>query len=186
MDLDSRTGWAYAAVLAAGLGSYAFFSGPGAPEPPAPVAAAVAPAPAVLFSPKRGGAARVVGLVGGAKKEVRMAAYSLTHEEIISSLVWAKRRGADVAVVVDPSSTKAALQLKSHSVPVRVDSRHHIMHNKYLVLDGKTVETGSFNYTKSADESNAENVLVLAGQPALAAEYLKDWKEHWDHGRDPE
>jgi hypothetical protein len=48
-------------------------------------------------------------------------------------------------------------------------------------VDGRTVEQGSFSYTKAAEEKNAENVLVNWDNPKLADVYLKDWKRHWDH-----
>lgn len=40
--------------------------------------------------------------------------------------------------------------LARQGVPVRIDSRYAIMHNKFMVIDGVTVQTGSFNYTRSA------------------------------------
>jgi hypothetical protein len=43
------------------------------------------------------------------------------------------------------------------------------------------VQQGSFNYTKAAEESNGENVLVNWSNPKLAEVYLKDWKRHWEH-----
>ena len=44
-----------------------------------------------------------------------------------------------------------------------------------------TVEQGSFNCTRAADESNAEIVLVNSDNPKLAEVYLKHWKRHWEH-----
>lgn len=44
------------------------------------------------------------------------------------------------------------------------------------------VLTGSFNFTKAAEESNAENVLVLK-DPDLAARYLANWEEHQAHSQ---
>jgi phosphatidylserine/phosphatidylglycerophosphate/cardiolipin synthase-like enzyme len=51
--------------------------------------------------------------------------------------------------------------------------------NKFLVIDGVHVQTGSFNYTKSAEERNAENVIVLWNQPAVASAYLREWDRLW-------
>jgi phosphatidylserine/phosphatidylglycerophosphate/cardiolipin synthase-like enzyme len=42
------------------------------------------------------------------------------------------------------------------------------------LLDGETVITGSFNFTKSAEIRNAEN-LVIIHDPVLAAQYLQNW-----------
>ena len=66
-------------------------------------------------------------------------------------------------------------------IPIRIDSKHAIAHNKVIIVDGHTVQQGSFNYTKAAEEKNGENVLVNWNNPKLADIYLKDWKRHWDH-----
>jgi len=50
-----------------------------------------------------------------------------------------------------------------------------------LVIDGHTVETGSFNYTTAAAKHNAENAIVIANDQALAKRYAKDWDLHWGH-----
>jgi len=52
---------------------------------------------------------------------------------------------------------------------------------KVIIVDGRTVEQGSFNYTRAAEESNAENVLVRSNNAKLAEVYLRDWRRHWDH-----
>ena len=49
-----------------------------------------------------------------------------------------------------------------------------------MVIDGETVITGSFNFTKAAEESNAENLLVIRDKE-LAERYTKNWQEHAEH-----
>jgi phosphatidylserine/phosphatidylglycerophosphate/cardiolipin synthase-like enzyme len=61
-----------------------------------------------------------------------------------------------------------------------IDARHAIAHNKVMVIDGQTVLTGSFNFTKAAEERNAENLLVLRGRE-LASKYTANWREHRQH-----
>jgi phosphatidylserine/phosphatidylglycerophosphate/cardiolipin synthase-like enzyme len=91
-------------------------------------------------------------------------------------------RGIDVEVVVDKSNVTArytaATFLANQGVPVRVDYRYAIMHDKFIVVDGSTVEEGSFNYTAAAESRNAENVLVLHDS-AIAAKYGKEWERLW-------
>ena len=58
------------------------------------------------------------------------------------------------------------------------------MHNKFLVIDGVHVQTGSFNYTTSAQERNAENVVVLWNQPAISAAYGREWQRLWREADD--
>jgi phosphatidylserine/phosphatidylglycerophosphate/cardiolipin synthase-like enzyme len=49
-----------------------------------------------------------------------------------------------------------------------------------MVIDGETVITGSFNFTKAAEENNAENLLVIHNKK-LAERYTKKWQEHEKH-----
>jgi len=51
-----------------------------------------------------------------------------------------------------------------------------------MVLDGKVVITGSFNFTKSAEESNAENLLIIRDK-VLARLYLANWQQHREHSK---
>jgi len=67
-------------------------------------------------------------------------------------------------------------------VRVLVDARHAIAHNKVMIIDGQTVITGSFNFTKAAEENNAEN-LVLIHNPAVAEEYVQNWSSHAEHAQ---
>jgi phosphatidylserine/phosphatidylglycerophosphate/cardiolipin synthase-like enzyme len=63
---------------------------------------------------------------------------------------------------------------------VKIDSVHAIAHNKVIVIDGETVITGSFNFTKAAEENNAENLLII-NDKKLAEQYIKNWQKHAQH-----
>jgi phosphatidylserine/phosphatidylglycerophosphate/cardiolipin synthase-like enzyme len=90
----------------------------------------------------------------------------------------------DVQVVVDKSQQgeryTSATFLANMGIPVRVDTRYAIMHNKFIVVDDQSVQTGSFNYTSSAAQRNAENVVVLTGMPQIASSYTREWGRLWD------
>lgn len=63
-----------------------------------------------------------------------------------------------------------------------IDANHAIAHNKVLVIDGETVLTRRFNFTKAAQTRNAENLLILR-DPALATQYTKNWETHRQHSQ---
>ena len=65
----------------------------------------------------------------------------------------------------------------------KIDSAHAIAHNKVMIIDGETLITGSFNFTRAAEESNAENLLVIHDKP-LAVKYLRNWQDHARHSED--
>ncbi len=140
----------------------------------------------VAFSPKGGATDLVIKTIRSANQSIRVLAYSFTSAPIAQALVDAHKRGVDVEMVVDKSQKSerytSATFIANAGIPIRIDFKHAIAHNKVLVVDGHTVQQGSFNYTKAAEQSNAENVLVNWNNPKLAQVYLKDWQRHWDHG----
>ena len=69
----------------------------------------------------------------------------------------------------------------SHAgIPTLIDDKHAIAHNKVMVLDGQTVITGSFNFTKAAEQNNAENLLVIRDK-TIAEKYTANWRAHAEH-----
>jgi phosphatidylserine/phosphatidylglycerophosphate/cardiolipin synthase-like enzyme len=139
----------------------------------------------VAFSPNGGATNLVIKVLHSAKTSIRVLAYSFTSAPIAQALVGAHKRGVDVQVVLDKSQKSerytSATFVANAGIPIRIDSKHAIAHNKVVSVDGHTVQQGSFNYTKAAEQSNGENVLVNWNNSKLADVYLKDWTRHWDH-----
>jgi len=127
----------------------------------------------------------IVDQLNGAKKTVLVQAYSFTSAPIARALVDAHKRGVDVQVILDKSQKTerytSASFLANEGVPTYIDPMHKIAHNKVMIIDGQTVITGSFNFTKAAENGNAENLLVISNAPKLAARYTSNWKEHLGH-----
>ena len=77
----------------------------------------------------------------------------------------AYNRAVDLQVILDKSQPKqpytSATFLTHAKIPVSIESKHAIAHNKVMIIDGNTVITGSFNFTKAAEEKNAENLLII-------------------------
>jgi len=147
----------------------------------------VAPAVDVLFSPRGGCTDRIVREIGAAKKSVRVQAYSFTSARIAKAILEAKKRGVECQVILDKSQeTQQYSELDffaNQGIPTWIDDRHAIAHNKIILLDDETVITGSFNFTKAAEESNAENLLVIKGDADLAAKYRENFGKHLEHSR---
>lgn len=127
-------------------------------------------------------------MIKSAKTQIRVAAYSFTEPAIGKALLEASKRGVDVAVVVDRdhngrrNGPSLAGFLASNGVQIRVTSAFKIMHNKFVVVDGETLQTGSYNYSRAAETGNAENVLVIGACPHLAKAYQREWEYLWGTG----
>jgi phosphatidylserine/phosphatidylglycerophosphate/cardiolipin synthase-like enzyme len=119
-----------------------------------------------------------------AKQTVYVQAYSFTSAPIAKALVEAHKRGVKVQVILDKSRRTekySSADFVAHAgIPVQIDAAHAITHNKVMVIDGETVISGSFNFTKAAEERNAENLLVIRSKD-LAAKYLENWQKHAGH-----
>jgi phosphatidylserine/phosphatidylglycerophosphate/cardiolipin synthase-like enzyme len=142
----------------------------------------------VHFSPSGGCTASVVNAVGDAKETVFVQAYVLTSDPIAQSLAAAKRRGVDVRVLLDDQGAKSKgsdmLWLLSQGVPCLLDKAHEIAHNKTIIIDGRTVVTGSFNFTAQAESRNAENLLIIQDE-RIAKTYAANFLLHQKHSISP-
>jgi phosphatidylserine/phosphatidylglycerophosphate/cardiolipin synthase-like enzyme len=142
----------------------------------------------VAFSPRGGAEELVIKTLHSARREIRLMAYSFTSPSVVRALLHAKKRGVDVAVVVDhKSNVDAERSMKARSalstlhgagIDVRTLDAFAIAHDKVIIVDGETVQTGSFNYSAAAENRNSENVLVAWRNPQLASIYLAHFQRN--------
>lgn len=129
----------------------------------------------VFFSPNGGAEAAIIRTIDSAQKQILVQAYSFTSEPIATALVRAKHRGCDVRIILDKRQRTAHHSqwrlLAFHGIPVYFDTRVALHHNKVMIIDSATVITGSYNFTRSAEKRNAENLLVVR-DTVLARYYL--------------
>lgn len=144
---------------------------------------------AIGFSPEGSAQKAILNLINSAQHEIRVSAYSFTSPEVVKALIKAKRRGVDVKLVVDyKGNTKkasvAAMNLVVNAdIPIKTIKKYAIHHDKFIIVDRVSVETGSFNYSRSANSRNSENVIVLYNMPQVANQYLMHWTSRWNDGK---
>ena len=166
----------------------------------------IAPDIRVFFSPHGGCTEAVMDAIREARKSVLVEAYAFTSRQIGEALIDAKRRGVHVEVLLDKSQAEVresdadmiakggiplftmegeeirashrAGRFTSHAPRGHLakEPRHGIAHNKVMIIDEAKVITGSFNFTRSAEEYNFENLLVISNDPPLANAYTAMWK----------
>ena len=138
----------------------------------------------ICFSPKGGCTEAIVKEISHAKSEIDIQAYSFTSVPIAKALVDAHKRGIKVEAILDKSQKKekytSATFLNNSGNPTYIDSKHAIAHNKIMIIDKEIVITGSFNFTKAAEEKNAENLLIIRNKK-LAETYMNNWNRHSEH-----
>lgn len=130
----------------------------------------------------------IIFLIREARETILVAAYSFTSKPIATELVEASKRGVKVYVVADDKANKskytAVTFLANNKIPVRLNDKYAIMHHKFMVVDSKHVQTGSFNYSAAANNRNAENILVLWNNQGIAHEYSIEWSTLWNESKD--
>ena len=145
------------------------------------------------FGPDGDAEALILRFIAKARCSIRVAAYAFSSPRIVDALAAAARRGLDVRLVVDFKHNVAednkgighralATMVGAHAA-ARTNDRYRLLHDKFIVIDNRHVQTGSYNYAQSAN-SNSENVIVSWDNPPLAARYLKHWQSRFDDGVD--
>lgn len=142
---------------------------------------------AIYFTPPAGSAGGLIKHIDASKKTIKVMAYGFTAIPLSEALVKAHRRGVKVQLLQDEKSagnnSDAVNQLIAAGIEVRSDGKHAIQHNKVMLLDDDIVITGSYNFTKSAEVRNAENIIILKSAYA-AKRYADNWVAHWGHGEE--
>jgi phosphatidylserine/phosphatidylglycerophosphate/cardiolipin synthase-like enzyme len=142
------------------------------------------------FSDGDQAAEHVIAAINRTRSTLDVAMFDLTHADITAALDRARRRGVKIRVVTDNGQARDLRSqipyLRSRGIPVRLSGGYRgersIMHDKFAVFDRQTVETGSFNWTSSADRYNFEN-LIFISSPAIAARYQSEFERIWAQAR---
>lgn len=163
----------------------------GATESGACPAVNATPSREAAFGPEAGAEALILKVIDCARTSIRMGAFALSSPVIVDTLIAAQRRGVNIQVVADyrhnviddpkGRGRNALTRLSSAGIAVRTNAGYRIHHDKIMIVDARTVQTGSYNYAASANQ-NSENVLVIWNDPALAAQYLTHWESRFKEG----
>lgn len=139
-------------------------------------------APEVFFCPEDSCADHLIEKIDSATSQIDIAIYSFTHDEIADALIRASERGVKLRVLVDFTQAQNKYsedkRLAKNGAEVKTVKGSGIMHNKFIVIDSRIAGTGSFNYSRNADESNDEN-LVFISDAKTVKKYLEEFEELW-------
>ena len=140
----------------------------------------------VCFSPDEPCALKLIKFVQSAKKSIDMAIYDINLKGLVDELVAASKR-IPVRIIVDRTQSKGkrslARFLRKQKVPVHFGLQLGIMHNKFVIIDRKMVEVGSFNFTNHASKSNSENQVYLASS-LIVDRYVEKFECLWSGAKE--
>ncbi|HQL93687.1 MAG TPA: phospholipase D-like domain-containing protein [Candidatus Hydrogenedentes bacterium] len=155
---------------------------PATPTAAAPPEASAPAVEALFFPADRADAAgphtRLLGALAGARESALCAWYDLDLPEAADVLVDLHRRGVRTALVTEYDHRDRAplRRVREAGVPVVFDNGSGLMHDKFCVIDGRTVWTGSVNVTANGFFRN-DNHALLVVSPELAASYAAEFDE---------
>lgn len=134
-----------------------------------------------LFSPKdKIITNNIIPLTDKAKSYIYIPAFIVTHDELAYSLINAKKRGVDVKLIIDATNTYASRSkvkmLRTAGIPVKIENYAGKMHSKSIIIDDKYIIAGSMNFSKSGENKNDENVVII--EDARLARYYKGFFEY--------
>lgn len=136
----------------------------------------------VGFSPGDGCLDLLDQLLRRARATLDICVFTITDDRITRAIDSAFRRKVNVRIVSDDDKANDLgsdlYRLKEGGVPVVFDTSPHHMHHKFAIADRKTLLTGSYNWTRSAANSNEENVVVTEDQ-RLVSPFLKEFDRLW-------
>ncbi len=133
----------------------------------------------VLFSPDDGVAQRLVQRLQSAERSIDFLAFAFTSDEIAQAMLERAASGVRVRGVVERSQAGGQgseyERLRSAGLQVRLDGNPGNMHHKVILIDGEVVITGSYNFSRSAEEKNDENLVIIEG-PEMAQRYAEEFE----------
>lgn len=128
----------------------------------------------IYFSPNGNCEKAIIEEIGRAKSYIHIAMFNLTNGRIARALVKVSKRGIDTKVIMDMESSlddhSKGRFLENKGIDIKykkglyrnnLGDEAGLMHNKFAVIDGKVVITGSYNWTASAEKWNYENLLII-------------------------
>ncbi len=131
-------------------------------------------------------AGKVAEALNKAEKSIHFMAFSFTHDAIGQVVAQKFSDKVEVRGVFENvgSGTQYSEygKLKALGVDVKKDGNPAILHHKVFIIDGKTVITGSFNFSDSADKNNDENLLIIESED-LARQYEAEFKQIYAKAR---
>lgn len=139
------------------------------------------------FSPKGDCDAKLVAFLDQATESIDMAIYDLTLPSVATSIQNAQQRGVKVRIVADRKSAATKMSkiksLQGNGIDIKLWSgltsdNQGLMHNKFTVVDGRLLETGSYNYSTSATHRNAENQIYINDADTVS-KYSADFEDLW-------
>ena len=124
----------------------------------------------------------VAKFINSATTSVDIAIFNINRQNIIDALIAKEQSGVPVRMVTEAdyynkSSYKPFYdEIENAGIPIVPDIGTALMHDKFIVVDGKKVLTGSYNYTDDQTTKD-KNMIIEIASSALASYYEQEFNQ---------
>ena len=131
------------------------------------------------FSPGDDCLNHILELIDGCENSLDICVFTISDDRIKNALLNAHVENVAIRVISDNDKLKDEgsdiKELSQRGIAVKIDTTPYHMHHKFMIVDGKILLTGSYNWTRSAARFNQENVLSMQD-----ANVISSFQEHFD------
>ena len=131
------------------------------------------------FAPEDGVADKITARLAQAQQSIHFLAFSFTSDPIGSAMIARAKAGVSVVGVFEKTGSETQYSeygnMRKAKLDVLQDGNPYVMHHKVIIIDGRTVIFGSFNFSNNADKDNDENLLIV-DDPVLAQAFEAEFQ----------
>ncbi len=121
--------------------------------------------------------------ISSAAMELWVCVFTISDNDITRALLRAHKNGVRIRIITDNEKSMDAgsdiFDLEQAGIPVKTDQSTSHMHHKFSIADGSRLITGSYNWTRSAEQYNQENIIATE-HPELVKPFKAEFKRLWE------
>jgi cardiolipin hydrolase len=137
----------------------------------------------LAFSPGPDCRKMIMSEIGNSEETLDICVFTISDNQIKDAIISAHHRGIQVRVISDNfkmyDEGSDISELAGEGIEVKVDVSEYHMHHKFMVVDAKRILTGSYNWTRTAELQNAENIIVL-NDVSISGKFLVEFEKLWE------
>lgn len=134
------------------------------------------------FSPGEACRNVIISQIKSATSHLQICVFTISDDYITDAIIGSHKRGTQIKIITDNDKSldegSDIEQIAKLGIAVKMDRTTDHMHHKFMLVDGKALITGSYNWTRSAAKFNHENIL-LTREVGVVKSFLKEFDQLW-------
>ena len=143
---------------------------------------ASAPNETVYFSPGEDCLNGILSQIKLSHSSIEICLFTISDDRISDALIYKHHQGVRIRIITDNDKIfdqgSDIAKLATVGIPIKVDITDNHMHHKFALFDNKHTLTGSYNWTRSAERYNHENILITDSETVFKS-FTKEFEILW-------